>query len=219
MALEAVIFDMDGTLVDSMPYHTRSWQLFFERKGMQVSPEALKEKGHGTLYDILPRFFGNHLTHDEAYELGMEKEALFREIYRPYMEPVSGLVDWLQLLKQQSLKIALGTAADMSNTDFTLDTLDIRKYFDEIVTSDQVKEGKPSPAVYLFAANMLGVDPANCLVFEDTFAGVAAAKSAGMKVAVITTMHPAPEWGERRVDAILNNYYDADLKYLSKLFD
>ena len=218
MALEAVIFDMDGTLVDSMPYHTRSWHLFFERHGLQVSPEELVEKGHGTLYDIMPRFFGEHISHQESYRLGMEKEALFREIYQPDMEPVAGLMEWLGILRAEKLKIALGTAADYSNTDFTLDTLGIRGYFDEIVTSDIIKEGKPSPAVYLYAAQRLGVDPANCLVFEDTFVGVTAAQGAGMKVAVITTMHAEGEWKMKGVDAILANYHDADIEQMKKLF-
>ena len=99
MALEAVIFDMDGTLVDSMPYHTKSWFKFFESKGIEVTENDLKEKGHGTLFDIMPRFFGSQITKEEMYRLGMEKEAIFREMYAPFMHPIEGLVEWLDVLK------------------------------------------------------------------------------------------------------------------------
>jgi HAD superfamily hydrolase (TIGR01509 family) len=218
MALEAVIFDMDGTMIDSMPYHAVSWNKFFASKGLTITEAELKEKGHGTLYDIMPRFFGENISREESYRLGMEKEIIFREMYAPFMHPVSGLEAWLQKLKEHQIKIGLGTAADYSNTDFTIDTLGLRHYFDTIVTSDLVPEGKPSPAVYLYAATQLDVNPANCLVFEDTFSGVAAAKAAGMKVGVITTMHTPDEWEEKGVDLILSHYEEANLDYLVKLF-
>ncbi|TAD85487.1 MAG: HAD family phosphatase [Bacteroidetes bacterium] len=218
MGLEAVIFDMDGTLIDSMPYHTKSWHQFFKQKGVDVSPQDLKEKGHGTLFDIMPRFFGSHISKDESYRLAMEKEAIYREMYAPAMAPIEGLIEWLDTLKANGLKIALGTAADFTNTNFVLDTLQIRKYFDVIVTSDIVPEGKPSPAVFNYAATQLGTNQSNCLVFEDTYIGVKAAKAAGMKVAVITTTHPHHEWEGFGVDLILDSYKEAKMGTIKNLF-
>jgi HAD superfamily hydrolase (TIGR01549 family) len=219
MALEAAIFDMDGTMIDSMPYHAQSWREFFKNKGLEVSEGDLKEKGHGTLYDIMPRFFGNHLTRQESYELAMEKESLFRNLYEPFIHPIDGLEKWLVTLRNQHIKVGLGTAADYSNTDFTLDTLGLRHYFDVIVTSDLVPEGKPSPAVYLYAAGQMGVAPEDCLVFEDTFSGVAAGKAAGMKVIALTTMHAPHEWEDKGVDGIISSYHDADLNTWRQLFE
>lgn len=216
--MEAVIFDMDGTLVDSMPYHTKSWHKFFENQGLEVSPADYKAKGHGTLFDIMPRFFGDHISREESYRLGMEKEAIYREMYAPYMQPIDGLIEWLEALKKNGLKIALGTAADFSNTDFTLDALHIRKYFDVIVTSDLVPEGKPSPAVYNYAAKELGVQPQHCLVFEDTYVGVKAGRLAGMRVAAITTTHPHDEWEGHGVDFIFDSYREAEFEKVTKLF-
>lgn len=210
---------MDGTMIDSMPYHAQSWKMFFKNRGLEVSDAELKEKGHGTLYDIMPRFFGEHLTREESYKLAMEKETLFRSLYAPYMEPIAGLRQWLDLLRRNQIKIGLGTAADYSNTDFTLDTLSLRPYFDVIVTSDLVPEGKPSPAVYLYAARQLGVNPEQCLVFEDTFSGVAAGKAAGMKVIAVTTMHAPHEWLDKGVNGIISTYLDADLNTLGQLFE
>jgi beta-phosphoglucomutase family hydrolase len=219
MAFKAAIFDMDGTMIDSMPYHAQSWKMFFKNRGLEVSDAELKEKGHGTLYDIMPRFFGEHLTREESYKLAMEKETLFRSLYAPYMEPIAGLRQWLDLLRRNQIKIGLGTAADYSNTDFTLDTLSLRPYFDVIVTSDLVPEGKPSPAVYLYAARQLGVNPEQCVVFEDTFSGVAAGKAAGMKVIAVTTMHAPHEWLDKGVNGIISTYLDADLNTLGQLFE
>jgi HAD superfamily hydrolase (TIGR01509 family) len=218
MALQAVIFDMDGTLVDSMPYHARSWQKFLETKGIFVSLQEIKEKSHGTLFDIMPRFFGEHISSDESYNLAMEKEAIFREMYGPFMEPIDGLLELLEELKLNNIKIGLGTAADFSNTDFTLDALNIRQYFDVIVTSDLVPEGKPSPAVYNYAASQLNISPEDCMVFEDTFSGFKAGKAAQMRVGVITTMHTKEEWESSGADLVLDNYYDVNFEKIKRLF-
>lgn len=217
MALEAVIFDMDGTLVDSMPFHALAWKQFLAEYGMVVTDEELREKGHGTLYDIMPRFFGAHISRARSYELAMQKEALFRRIYEPHMKALGGVSHWLGWLKERGIKVGLGTAADFTNTDFTIDALELRHFFDVLVTSDLVAEGKPSPAVYLYAAEKLAVSPENCLVFEDTFSGVAAAKAAGMAVAAITTMHGFEEWEGHNLTAIIEHYdapYDKILKGL-----
>jgi HAD superfamily hydrolase (TIGR01509 family) len=217
MGLSAVIFDMDGTLVDSMHYHTLAWQQFLAAHGISASADEIKEKGHGTLFDIMPRFFGPHLTPQESYKLAMEKEAIFREIYAPYIKPLPGLVPLLQELKAAGIKIGLGTAADFTNTDFTIDALQIRHYFDVLVTSDLVHEGKPSPAVYNYAADRLGVSRTACLVFEDTFSGVEAAKAASMKVIAITTTHPREVWMSRPVEMAIDDYTQLQVSALKAL--
>jgi beta-phosphoglucomutase family hydrolase len=217
MALEAVIFDMDGTLVDSMPYHYKSWEVFFEQQGIFLTKEEFDSIHHGTLFDIMPRIFGD-ISHEESYRLGMLKEQAFRELYKHEIKPIDGLIEWLETLKKAGLKIGLGTAADFTNADFTVDAIEIRKYFDVIVTSDIVKEGKPSPAVYLKVADMLHVNPADCLVFEDTVSGIQAGLAAGMKVIGITTGLSKEAMQALPVSAIIDNYQSLSLHDITSLF-
>lgn len=217
MALEAVIFDMDGTLVDSMPYHYKSWEVFFEQQGIYLTKEEFDSIHHGTLFDIMPRIFGD-ISHEESYRLGMIKEQAFRDLYKHEIKPIDGLVEWLEALKKAGLKIGLGTAADFTNADFTVDAIDIRKYFDVIVTSDIVKEGKPSPAVYLKVAEMLQVNPAGCVVFEDTLSGIRSGLSAGMKVIGITTGLSREEMQVLPVSAVIDHYQSLSLNDITSLF-
>jgi len=216
--LEAVIFDMDGTMVDSLPHHHKSWDVFFEMQGIKMEPAAFDRIHHGTLYDIMPRIFGSHLTQQESYALGMIKEQAFRELYKNDIQPLTGLLTLLQQIKAAGLKIGLATAADNTNVDFTLDALGIRYFFDAIVSSDMVKEGKPSPAVYLQTAQLLSVMPAKCLVFEDTASGVEAAIAAGMKVVGITTGLSQAQMMQLGVVAAFANFDGLKVSELSKIF-
>jgi len=217
MPLEAVIFDMDGTLVDSMPYHHKSWDVFFEHHGIQMTQEEFDKIHHGTLFDIMPRIFGEHISDEEAFKLGSMKEEAFRDLYKHEIKPIDGLIAWLDALKAAGLKIGLATAADFTNADFTLDAIDIRKYFDCIITSDIVKEGKPSPAVYLYAAGALGVNPKNCVVFEDTISGIKSGIAAGMKVIGITTGMSAKEMQALAVSKIIDDYQSLTIDRITSL--
>jgi len=212
---KGLIFDMDGTLVHNMHFHRQAWYAFLERHGIDVVDEDFDRKNAGTIVEIVPRFFEGLTDHAEIMRLGMEKEALYREIYRPHVHPLPGLRNFLEAARNGGLKLALATAADQGNIDFTLEELGIVSHFDAITGSEEVSKGKPDPEVFLVSARKLGLSPSECIVFEDSHVGIQAGLAAGMDVIGMATTHTRAELKERPLLAILDDYdsiRDIDLK-------
>jgi beta-phosphoglucomutase family hydrolase len=190
--IRAFLFDMDGTIVDNMGFHTDSWVEFFKRRDRTIDRDAffLATAGrHGR--EIIRDEMGAHLTEDEVVALNSEKEVVYRELYGPHLKTVAGFEALVQAARADGVKLAVATAAQTSNVTFTLDGLDIRKHFDAVVTAADVPRGKPHPDVFLEAARRVGALPEHCIVFEDAPLGVEAARRAGMRCVVITTTLPA----------------------------
>ena len=188
----AFIFDMDGTIVDNMGFHTRSWLEFFSRRGHAVDEAAFFAATAGrTGHEIMRQYLGESLAHDEIPALIDEKEVLYRAIYAPHLRAVEGFGALVSEAQAAGIRLAVGTAAPPSNVDFTLDGLGVRELFDTVVGAADVKRGKPEPDVFLLAADRCGADPAHCIVFEDAPLGVEAARRAGMRCVVLTTTLPA----------------------------
>lgn len=188
----AFLFDMDGTIVDNMAYHTAAWTEFFKRRGTFIDQDdffASTAGRHGR--EIMRAFIGGDLSDAEVESLNTEKEVIYRELYGPHRKVIAGFDALIAQAKASSMALAVATAASDANITFTLDGLDIRKHFDAIVGAGDVKRGKPSPDVFLKAAQQCGVAPENCIVFEDAPLGVEAARNAGMRAVVLTTTMPA----------------------------
>ncbi len=185
----AFIFDMDGTLVDNMRYHTDAWRTLIEENGIDFNERKfLVETAGQTNREIIPGVFGA-LSNERLSELALRKEELYRERYLPYREPVRGLVEFLDAARELGIKMAVSTAASPANMAFILDGLDLRRYFGAITTAADVKRGKPDPETFLISAGRLGVEPINSLVFEDAYFGFEAARRAGMKAIALTTVN------------------------------
>ncbi|MCU1289533.1 MAG: beta-phosphoglucomutase [Acidobacteria bacterium] len=185
----AFIFDMDGTLVDNMRFHGEAWKRMLTENGIEADPHEFLVKTAGkTNREIIPHFFADA---DEArlLELGNRKESLYRELFLPERKAVEGAIEFLKEARDLGIKMAVATAAPVANMEFILDGLDLRRYFQAITTAADVSHGKPNPEVFLKSAEKLGVEPANCLVFEDAFNGFEAARRAGMKSVAITTVN------------------------------
>jgi HAD superfamily hydrolase (TIGR01509 family) len=150
---------------------------------------------YGKNHELLERVFGkDRFTVEQADLISRAKEDRYQQLYRPHLTLLPGLASFLNAAALSNMRMAIGSAAIPYNIDFVLDTLDIRHYFRAIVSADDVRASKPDPETYLAAASRIGVEPADCLVFEDAPKGVEAAERAGMKAVVLTTLHSADEF-------------------------
>ncbi|MEQ7801302.1 HAD family phosphatase [Pedobacter sp. ASV1-7] len=190
----AVIFDMDGVICHTNPFHSLAFREFFAVRDLAPSDEEFAEHmfGKSNSY-ILSHFFKRPVTGDELLELEQEKESLFRKIYEPHIEPIKGILDFISDLKDHGVKTGVATSAPYANLDLILSKIDIREKMGSILASEDVKKHKPDPEVYLRSAANLGVSPEQCLVFEDSFSGVSAALNAGMYVVGVLTSHTKDE--------------------------
>ncbi|MES2899161.1 MAG: HAD family phosphatase [Pseudomonadota bacterium] len=197
MTKRAFIFDMDGTIVDNMSFHTASWITFFQRRGKDIDADEFFRTTAGRQgKEIIRSHMGEHLADEEVTALNLEKESVYRELYKPHRKTVSGFDGLIAEAKARSVALAVATAAPNANIEFTLDGLDLRSHFDAIVGAADVARGKPNPDVFLLAAERCGVAPEHCIVFEDAPLGVEAARRAGMKAVVLTTTLPASAFAE-----------------------
>jgi HAD superfamily hydrolase (TIGR01509 family) len=195
---KAFIFDMNGTMIDDMEYHVHGWyNILNDDLKAGLSREAVKKEMYGKNQEVLVRIFGqDRFTDEEMDTLALEKERRYQEAYRPHLELIAGLKEFLDMAADQGIVMGIGTAAIPFNVDFALDNLHVRDYFQTIITADDVVKSKPDPEVFLKAAAELGAVPADCIVFEDAPKGVEAAANAGMKAVVITTMHTREEFAQ-----------------------
>lgn len=194
----AVIFDMDGVLVDNKHIHRKAWVEFCQKHNHPIKEEDFDKIGFGkTNREYLSFFFQREVPENEAIKLGEEKERIYRDIIEQDIKPVNGLIPLLKKIKDQyGFKTAVASSAPRTNIDFVLEKLKINKYFDVLVDESMVHEGKPNPDIYVKAAQLLEVMPENSLVFEDSLFGVEAALRAGMMVIALTTSHDEKELSE-----------------------
>ena len=197
MTKRAFIFDMDGTIVDNMAFHTKSWIAFFERRGMDVDPDEffLATAGRQGV-EIMRNYMGADLSDHDNIALNAEKEAVYRELYEPHLKVIDGFDALVAKAGKQAVSLAVATSAPIENILFTLDGLDLRRHFHAVVGAADVKRGKPEPDVFLMAAERCGVAPEHCIVFEDAPLGVEAARGAGMRAVVLTTTLPAEAFAQ-----------------------
>jgi beta-phosphoglucomutase len=178
--LRGAVFDFDGVIVDSHPAHMRAWKSFLHSVGKTVPEKQLQFVMDGRKREDILRHFMGDLDADEIAEYGLRKEQCFRAEVT-HVRMVDGLLGFLEELQSEQLLLAIASSGSKSRITFLLDRFGLKKYFREIIAGDEVEHGKPHPAVFLGAAQRLGVDPSELMAFEDAVSGVNAAKSAGMK--------------------------------------
>jgi beta-phosphoglucomutase len=183
----ALIFDMDGVIVDSNPLHREAWVAYNRRYQLETT-EAMHQRMYGKRNDeIIRDFYGESLTEAEVQARGAAKEEVYRELMTGRLEEflVPGVREFLQ--NHQGISLGMGTNAEPENVDFVLDHARLRPYFQVVVDGHGASRPKPYPDIYLKVAELLGVPPENAVVFEDSPSGVAAARAAGMRVVGVNT--------------------------------
>ncbi len=188
--IKALIFDMDGTIVDNMGVHTAVWLEILGEFGVEITTSEFQATVAGmTNPETLRKLVNPQMSDAEAAKIARRKEERYREQYRATMETVKGLVPLLEEARRFGIKLAVATAAGSENVKFIMNGLQLWGYFDAVVKADDVARGKPHPDLFLLAAKRMGVPPENCLVFEDALTGIEAARRAGMLVIAMTTSH------------------------------
>jgi beta-phosphoglucomutase family hydrolase len=203
----ALVFDMDGVIVDSNPLHRESWALFNSRYGLETT-EAMHQRMYGRRNDEIVRdFFGGELPSNEVAARGKAKEQLYREMAAARVEDilVPGIRQFLERHKETPMGLA--SNAEPENVALVLDRAALRPYFQAVVDGHQVRNPKPHPDVYLRVAELLQVTPGDCIVFEDSFSGVEAAIAAGMRVVGLSTTYDDLPGTRLTID----NFLSADL--------
>ena len=191
---KAFLFDLNGTMIDDMPYHVTAWHRILNGLGADISMERMKEECYGKNNELIERIFPGRFSDAEKNRMSLEKEQAYQQAFRPSLKLLPGLQEFLQEAYERKIPMAIGSAAIMYNIDFVLDGLNIRHYFQAIVSADDVKFSKPNPETYLTCASRLKADPEACIVFEDVPKGVESARSAGMQSVVVTLLHEAYEF-------------------------
>lgn len=193
---KAFLFDLNGTIIDDMHYHTTAWQNILNNElGANFTRDEVKAQMYGKNEEVLTRFFGkDYFTMERMNQLSFEKERRYQQDYLPKLSLIAGLKEFLESAKTAGIKMAIGSAAIPFNIDFVLNNLDLRDYFPIVVSADDVTTSKPHPETFLLGAAALGIVAKDCIVFEDAPKGVESALNAGMQTFVLTTTHPKEDF-------------------------
>lgn len=190
----AVIFDMDGVICHTNPYHSLAFKSFFAKRNLYPTEEEFAQHMYGKSNSyILKHFLEREIVGQEFFDLEFEKESLFREIYEKHVETIPGYLAFLESLKKEGFKTGVATSAPRANLDLIMGHLGFEKDMESIMASENVSFHKPNPEVYLTSALNLGVVAENCVVFEDSFSGITAGLNAGMKVVGVLSSHTKNE--------------------------
>ena len=190
--IRAVLLDMDGTVVDNMPYHVDAWVEMGQKLGHALTRERIQREFSGRKNEeLFPLLLGRALDASELQRLADEKEARYRELFAPHVQLLNGLDAFLESLATQGIAVGIATAAPEKNRELVLSRSGLAKRVAAVVGAEQVQRGKPAPDLFLAAADQLGCEPRATLVFEDAVLGVQAGRAAGMVVCGVTTGEPS----------------------------
>jgi beta-phosphoglucomutase-like phosphatase (HAD superfamily) len=205
--VEAFIFDMDGTMIDSMPWHARSWVEFAQNHGVKLDVSEILARTTGrTGTESMRELFERELSDAECQAMVHEKEEIYRAMFSDNFTEVAGFTAFAKAAVARGLKVAVGTAGDRHNIEFAMSRLKMDPLPLAIVGGDEGFSGKPTPAIFLEAARRIGVAPERCIVFEDAPFGIEAARRGGMRAVAVCSTHTAAELAGPHVIAAVRDY-------------
>jgi beta-phosphoglucomutase family hydrolase len=216
--IRGALFDMDGVLVDNMSIHTQAFEILCSRYGHTEHLHLFKGLiGRGN-DEIMQALFPESLLSKHSWQaLSEEKEQIYRELIRSTIAPTKGLIPFLRQLKQADIKCAVGSSACKENVAFVLEQCRLTPYFTATVNGDEVTQRKPSPEIYLAAAQKLQVPAEQCVVFEDAIAGIEAGKRANMHVVALATSLSVDELKASDADLVIEDFTQFDIRQLFAL--
>lgn len=206
---------MDGVLVDNRDLHMRAFDAWCKTKNISISSgELFALFGMGNR-EIFPAVMHNaNLTTEQIDEYGEQKEAIYRDMAQNEIQPLAGLKNFIDELKSHGIKVAVGSSGMRKNVDMVIKKCGLNALFDAIVNGDMVERAKPAPDIFLLAAKIMGLKPEECFVFEDSFAGIAAARAAGMGVGAVATTFARSEHND--YDILIDDFTTVTYESLSR---
>jgi HAD superfamily hydrolase (TIGR01509 family) len=212
--VRAVVFDMDGVLIDSHPVHRAAWTEFLNMRGCNVSDNEFNFilEGH-TRSEILRHFFGV-LSDSDLLAYGKQKDEIFRALERE-IAPVPGVLSFIEKLRQGDVAIAIATSASEIRTSSTIERLGLGGRFEAVITASDVETGKPDPAVYRLACERISIPPGEAVAFDDAPAGIQAALSASMRCIGIASNGIAARLFEAGAEQVIPNFTGFDVNRLA----
>ena len=208
---KGIIFDMDGTIVDSLPYHYKAWKIFFKENKVENFSEKLKDyKGGGTL-DLMTAVYGDKYSRKELKIMTDDKEIIFREIYKNNVVPIMGFMDMFELIKSKKILVGIASNAIRKNVKMILSELKIYEKFDSIICGDEVRKGKPDPEMFDETVDRFNLKKEECLIFEDSVEGVSAAVNSKVDVVGITSSSSEKILIDKGCKTTIDNYLNFDI--------
>lgn len=214
----ALIFDMDGVIADTAALHEKAWFAFCKNHNVHITAQLFRNTLFGmSNRETLKILYSHEIPENEFWKFVDEKEKLFRQLAANELVPMTGLIDFLTEASNNGFRMAVASSAPMENIVFILEKTGTGEFFDFITSADEITHSKPHPDIFLKTASKLNFKPAECVVFEDSFAGIQAGNSAGMKVVGVASTHNLHELTNTILK--ITNFDEINIRILSQLFD